>query len=158
MRREKIWYVIMNSNRARILQHLPMDHEPAPEEIMLEAELRKLRDTLGDRPTRSYASAGGGRRSAVEPGTDPLREDMGHFLRDVFDLLERKRSAGKFEGLVLIGSPEIVGLWREMVPDALRDLVRREVTKNLVQLPGAALVTTLRRLMANEGGLAGSQP
>lgn len=146
MKRDRTWYVVMNAGRARILRGLPNERDPAQAEIILQGPRQNLRDRLQDRPARSFASCRDGRRSAVEPGTDPMHEDARRFLRDVFDFLLEQHRARAFDGLVLIGSPDIVGLWREEIPDTLRDCMRAEMKKNLVRWPAARLVPALRAL------------
>lgn len=147
MKTERIWYVVMNAHRARILRGLPGPHQPAPVEITMQAPRRTLRDALRDRPTRSFSSGSDGRRSGVEPGTDPLREDATSFLREVFDYLSDQNAAHSFDGLVLVASPEIVGLWRNAIPDGLKPMVRSEIAKNIVRLPVNELAPALRDLV-----------
>lgn len=114
----------------------------------MEGPQRKLRDVLPDKPTRSFASAGGGRRSAVEPGTAPLEQDMRRFLGEVAEYLEREHKAKSFDRLVFIGPDEVVGLWRVTSPDALRSCVAHEYRKNLVGLPPEDLAAAVRKLVA----------
>lgn len=148
MARPIVWYVVMNAHEALILRDLRELHDPEHRETMLGGPAPRLRDMYSDRPTRSFASAGGGRRSAVAPHGDPMRDAARSFLRDVFDYLERRRMAGAFNGLVLIGAPDTVGLWREVMPGALRSCIRREVARNLVNLPGEKLIPAVRALTA----------
>ena len=147
MRREHLWYVVINSNQARLLRSLPAPDAPPPIEIRLQAMRRNLRNALRDRPTRGHA-LGGGETPAVKPAADPLYEDALRFLHEVFLFLSDEQAAQAFDGLVLIGSPDIVGLWRSEIPDALRKSIRREVTRNLVRLPISELVPAIRALMA----------
>lgn len=148
MRPERIWYVVINSNRARILSGLSKQGEPAGEEVAIQGARHKLRELLSERPARTYACSGGGRRAAVEPGSDPLRADTLEFIRKVFRYLEAQRKTGALEGLIVIGSPDIVGLWRQEIPASLDALVRREVIKNLVRLPAPELAPSIRDLLA----------
>lgn len=146
--RETIWYLVLNAHEARLLHSLPKALGADPGVTLYHGPDRKLRDSLKDRPTRSFASAGGGRRSGVEPGSDPLHEDARSFLAEICeDLAERHRKGG-FDGLVLIGSPEMIGLWRAEAPEALASLVRQEFVRNLVPLPTAELVPAIRALLS----------
>lgn len=146
--RETIWYLVLSAHEARLLRALPKAAGADPGLTVYHGPDRKLRDSLQDRPTRSFASAGGGRRSGVEPGSDPLHEDARGFLAEICaDLSERHRKSG-FDGLVLIGSPEMIGIWRSEAPEALKKLVRREFVRNLVPLPNAELVPAIRALLS----------
>lgn len=151
MQRARIWYVVMNSNRARILRGLPALHEAAEPEIVLQSAHRKLRDALEDRPTRSFSSGSPGRRSAVEPSSDPLREDALRFLRDVFAFLGTERTAHAFDWLVIVAPPDMLGLIRDEIPDPLRACLRLEVPHNLVRHSSAELVTAIRKHLEEAG-------
>lgn len=147
MRKPRLWVIVMNTHKARILHDLLEPHHPDHAETVLEGPDRKLRDVLRDRPGRSFASMGDGSRSAMEPGTDPLREDTLAFLRDVFDHLEKRHSAKEFDELALICPPDLLGLWREAVPDPLQGCMRHELTKNLLKLPEPELMPAVRALL-----------
>ncbi|WP_071672695.1 host attachment protein [Nioella nitratireducens] len=150
MKPERIWYVVLNSHRLRILRELPRPGDAAGPEITWHSPQRHLREALHDRPTRSFSSAGDGRRSGVEPGSDPVREDERMFLRQVFGLLGEERDRESYDSLVLFASPEIMGLWREMVPDRLNRLVTRDLVRNFVRLTTPDLVTAIRRALEAE--------
>ena len=56
MEPKRVWYVVMNSNRARILRGLPPPHVAAEAELTMHSGRHKLREFLNDRPTRSYSA------------------------------------------------------------------------------------------------------
>lgn len=146
MHSERIWYLVMNSNRARILRGLPKPHEAAASELSLQSRHHHLRDHLEDRPTRSFSSASPGRRAGVEPGSDPVREDTLRFLRDVHEFLADECKVKAFDGLAVVAPPETLGLWREVLAEPLQSVIRSEVAKNLVRQSAHELVESLRRL------------
>lgn len=146
MRAERVWYLVLNSNRARILRGLPAPHEPAEAELSLQSRHHHLRDHLQDRPTRTYAIGSPGRRSGVEPASDPVREDSLRFLHDVQEFLSAEQRAQAFDGLVVVAPPETLGLWREGLSEPLALAIRAEVAKNLVRQSSHELVETLRQL------------
>ena len=147
MRNPRLWVIVMNTHKARILHDLREAHHPDHLETVVEGPDRKLRDVMRDRPGRSFASMGDGSRSAMEPGTDPLREDTLAFLRELFEHLENRLRAKEFDELALICPPDVLGLWREAVPDSLQACLHREVTKNLLKLPEAELMPAVRDLL-----------
>lgn len=147
MKSTKTWYVVMNSNRARILRDLPRAHEALPAEITMQGRRRKMADVIQDRPTRSFASAGGGRRSAVEPGSDPIEEDARVFMHELQEFLTKEATAEAFDGLVVVAPSDALGLWRAHIPVALQDRIEQEIIRNLVSFSAPELVAALRALV-----------
>lgn len=143
---QRIWYLVMNSNRVRILRGLSAEHEALGAELSLQSRHHHLRDHLQDRPTQSYSSASPGRRSGVELGSDPVRDDTLRFLRDVQDFLIDEQKAQAFNTLVVVAPPETLGLWREVLAEPLQSAIRAEVPKNLIRQSAHELVETLRQL------------
>lgn len=148
MKPPRIWYLVMNAHRARILQALPEPRGPLPPEVTMHGRRRSMAEIIEDRPTRSFASAGGGRRSAVVPGSDPLEEDARAFMREVQDFLEENARSGAFDQLVVIAPAETLGMWRAQVSDELRGHVRSEIVKNLVRFSTRELVAAVRALQS----------
>ncbi|KAA9006704.1 host attachment protein [Histidinibacterium aquaticum] len=146
MKAPRTWYVVMNTSRARVLRDLPGPREPAPIEISLQGPRRRLREVMEDRATRSYSSAGGGRRAAVEPGSDPIAEDARNFVREVVEYLDKQRLAKAFDRLVVIASSDAIGIWRAELPEALAACVQHEFVKNLVRFSARELVAAIRGL------------
>ncbi|WP_417728786.1 host attachment protein [Roseovarius sp.] len=147
MKAAQTWYVVMNSNRARILRDLPGTHDPLPAEITMQGRRASMADIIEDRPTRSFASAGGGRRSAVEPGSNPLEEDSRAFLHDLQDFLTRAAATSSFDWLVVVASPDAMGMWRAQIPPDLKSRVKKEFVLNLVSFSARELVAALRALI-----------
>jgi protein required for attachment to host cells len=149
MRAKRDWYLVIDSGRARILQGLPAPGAPAGPEIRLSAPVHKLRDLMADRPGRSFASAGGGRRSAMEYASDPVTEERRALVRRALDRLERHRRRGDFDRFVLVAGPRLLGLVREALSPPLKAALAREIEKDLAGLSPAALVEALRREVAS---------
>lgn len=146
MKPERIWHVVMDDGRSRILRKLSGPHEPTPVEIVIQGKNREMRDAFQDRPTRSFSSAGGGRRSAVEPSSDPIEADARAFMHEVLGYLEDQEKAGAFDKLVVIAPPQTIGRWRAEIPNSLQTRVQKEIVKNLMQLSPPELVGAIRAL------------
>lgn len=140
------WYVVVNSNRARILPGLPAPRTPALSEISMHGPNRKLRDVRPYRPVRSFASAGGGRRSAVDPGADPIEEDTRRFLIELATFLERKHEGKAFDQLVFVSPDDVLGLWRSIVSPQLKNCTAEEYRRNLMGLSPEELALAVRKL------------
>ena len=141
----KTWALVLNGARCRILRGVSGWGVDVPSELVLRSESRKLRDIMSDKPGRSFASKGGGRRSAMEYGSDPMAEDQREFIREIFALLESHRRAGDFDKLAIFAEHNMLGQLREMMPQSLTDLVIREVPKNLLHLSEQELAEAVSR-------------
>lgn len=100
---------------------------------------------MSDKPGRSFASMGGGRRSAMEYASDPVAEDQREFIRQVISLLESHRRAGDFDRLAVFAEHDTLGHLRQMMPQTLADLVIREVPKNLLHHSAQELAEVVSR-------------
>lgn len=150
----KIWALVLNGARCRILRGISGKGEDAPAELVLRSESRNLRDIMSDKPGRSFMPAAGGRRSAMEYGSDPLAEDQREFIRQIIALLESHRRAGDFDKLAVFAEHDMLGHLRQMMPPTLADLVIREVPKNLVQLSAQDLAEAVARGLQDGSGMS----
>lgn len=143
MDKKKTWALVMNSTVARILRGF-RDGEfvPAPE-LVMKSPHHNLRDIMADKKGRSFASTGTGRRSAMEYGSDPLREDMKSFVRQAVDILESHYLAGDFTDLAIFADPTVLGIIRDEMSDRLRGHTVLEVHKNLLHLDERELAETV---------------
>lgn len=150
----KTWAVVLNGARCRILRGVSGRGEDAPAELVLRSESRNLRVILSDRPGRTFPPAAGGRRSAMDCGSDPLAEDQRDFIRQIIALLEIHRRAGDFDMLAVFAEHDMLGHLRQMMPPTLADLVIREVPKNLVQLSAQDLAAAVSRGLQDGSGIS----
>ncbi|MGO4910586.1 host attachment protein [Pseudorhodobacter sp. W20_MBD10_FR17] len=146
MKLERIWHIVMDDSRSRILRRLPSPHEATPAEIVIQGKSRDMRDVYQDRQTRSFASAGGGRRFGVEPSSNPIEKDARNLMQEVLSYLEDQQKAGAFDKLVVIAPAQAIGRWRAEISDGLRASVQKEIVKNLMQLSPPELVGAIRAL------------
>ncbi len=144
MSRPTEWILVLSATRARLLRGLPAPGEPARPELVLRAPSHKLRDIMSDKPGRSFSSGSKRMRSAMEYGSDPLRQDEIEFLRQVIALVEAHLHAGEFERLVVVSAPRTLGLWREELPGSLRHIISGEIAKNFAGIDESALPAMLR--------------
>ncbi|MCC5972083.1 MAG: host attachment protein [Pararhodobacter sp.] len=139
LEKRKIWALVMNSAHARIVRSLGWTSDPAdpaspPDELEFATENRSMSDVMADKPGRSFASFGGGRRSAMEYNSDPLAEETRGMIRDIITALEHHQRKGDFKELAIFAEPQVLGELRKMLPGPLRDTVSREETANYLQL------------------------
>jgi protein required for attachment to host cells len=145
----RLWALVINSARCRIVRGLVPHGEKAPAELILRSESRNLREIMTDKPGRSFASMGGGRRSAMEYHSDPVAEDRREFIRQVIALLESHRRAGDFDKLAVFAEHDMLGHLRQMMPRALTEMVIREVPRNLLHLSEGDLAEAVLNALKN---------
>jgi protein required for attachment to host cells len=143
--KSRTWALAINSSRSRILRGLSLGDEEAPAELVMRSEARNLRDIMSDKPGRSFAAAGGGRRSAMEYSSDLIAEDQRDFVRLVLAVLESHRRAGEFDRLAIFAEHDILGHMRQLMPPALREMVICEIPKNLLHLSAQELPEVISR-------------
>ena len=141
----RTWALVLNGTRCRILRGISGRGDDTPAELVLRFEARNLRDIMSDKPGRSFASMGGGRRSAMDYNSDPLVEDQRDFIRQIIALLESHRRAGDFDRLAVFADHDMLGHLRKMIPQSLANLVIREVPKNLLHLSPQELAEAVSR-------------
>lgn len=129
------WALVMNGVRARILRGIEDADGEEPVELASRAASTHLRDIMADKAGRSFSSDASGRRSAMEPGTDPVLRDMQDFAGETADLLERYRRAGDFSRLAVFAEPKMLGILRAEFPATLWSTVFLDLPTNLISLP-----------------------
>lgn len=151
MKAKRIWVLVADGARARIIRELVSGSDAGErlDDIVFDAEHKQLREIMSDRPGRTFASQGA-RRSAMEYHSDPVREREEAFAATLVDHLVRHHTADEFDALAIIAEPRMLGLIRQNLPASIRDLVTREIAKDLTKLPGLRLRDAILEL-----GIAG---
>lgn len=129
----KYWVVAADSAEARLFTRdkkygplVEVDDWLHPESRLKGEELET------DRPGATFASQGHGMDDNA-PGTDAKRQEAESFAGEVADRLDKARARGDFEHLQIVADPKFLGLLRERLDDNTRDLVDKEVDKNMAQ-------------------------
>lgn len=147
MNRERLWSLVLNGTRARILRGLSDDDGSLASELVVRAEHRRLREILTD---ASRAGPSRGETDKEQTGGDrphPVLEDQRDFIRQVIAVLETHRLAGDFAQLAVFAAPDALGMWHQEVPERLAALVVREVRKTLIHLPARDLARTVEHAL-----------
>lgn len=141
-----IWALALNSETARILPGLHRTgHLDAPE-IAMHIDHQRLQDLMADKPGRAFESVGG-RRSAMEYASDPVRDLHRAFLHSVLQRLQKARHEAAFDQLAIFASRPMLGMFRQEAPPEIAALVVREVDKNLLHLSPQTLARTVAQTL-----------
>ena len=119
-----------------------------PQEIQLEVEEILGHDNPAtheqgtDKPGRAFASAGTARSALEETDWHQLGEER--FAADVASTLYRLAHANKFEALVVVAPPKVLGNLRKTFHKEVVDRITGELPKNLTSHP----VPEIEKLLA----------
>jgi protein required for attachment to host cells len=138
------WILIADGARARLLGQ---DRKARAFKPTFEQEFfgtrAQSRELASDRPGRTFESAGRGQpgdvaghgRHAMEPTTDPHRQAEYQFARELSEHLEKAANERRFDRLVLVAAPKILGDLRVLLPKAVQGRIVAEINKDLTRIP-----------------------
>lgn len=125
------WIVVADSEKALLLQNVTDHQDPNFEIIAREDQEPPAMDAdrAGRRP-----DSGPNQMSAMEQ-TDFHALARDRFARDLAELLYRHALKGRFDRLVIVASPQVLGALRGELHPVVADKVVAEVPKTLTNLP-----------------------
>lgn len=143
------WIVVADSSRARIFRATALQGPYAELETLAHTQSREhARDLASDKPGRSYAAAGE-HRHAMEPEHDPADRERQAFAHQIAERIERARTHGELQELVLVAAPAFLGRLRQVLPEQAAKLVKASLDKDLVR---AELADIERHVAQAAGG------
>ena len=149
---KRVWILVADAARARFFASGgEVDGIRAVDDSELENTdlLRHTRDAGSDRPGRSYESVGGARH-AQEPRIDLHRQEKERFARKIADFIATSARSDRFDELILVAPPQLLGELRDALDQQAASRVMREVAKDLMKLPARQLAAQLRSLVRPE--------
>ena len=148
MKRKTTWVVLADHQNVRVLLYdAPARRLDPVEGWAREEHLKAGHDIVTDRPGRSFESAGSA-RSAIEPKSDPRRQDAIRFLTDLAHRLGKAATAKAFDRLVLIAPPRALGELRDLLSEPVREKVVDELNEDLIKHTVESLLTHLDKCKA----------
>jgi protein required for attachment to host cells len=124
-------------------------HETADMESGLH---RFTRETVSDKPGRSFQSTGSGVRHAYEPKHDPHKMEKHNFVHRLVAILDDAFDQHAFKHLIVVAPERTLGEFRTLASPKLRNVVVREVPKELTQYTVPELEERLRPVLEAEAG------
>jgi len=124
--------VVADQSKARIFT-VDDPHGPLQQVDELEhPEARKReQELISDRPGRSFDSNGQGRH-AMGTSVEPKKEEAIRFAKQVAEYLQAAHHEGRFNRLLLVAGPPLLGLLRDKLK-SLSGVNVTEIEKNLGQ-------------------------
>jgi protein required for attachment to host cells len=138
------WILIADGARARLLEQDRKSRTVKPtSEREFFGSRAQSKEIASDRPGRTFDSAGRGQpadvgghgRHAMEPGTDPQRHAEYEFARELSEHLEKAANEHRFDHLVLVAAPKILGDLRALLPKTVHEKIVAEINKDLTKIP-----------------------
>ena len=125
------WVVVASADRADIYSRQKRYSQLEPVQRFDEPRARlKEQDLVSDMPGRAFDSGGQGRH-AMEPdhsGKEHLRES---FVHRIVETLESARGADRFQHLIIVASPAMLGALRAQLSGTTQKRVVAEIDKHM---------------------------
>jgi protein required for attachment to host cells len=129
------WVVVADHQHGRAFQNDGPNRGLQPVDgFSFDTHLHFGRELTSDRPARVF-SAAGGTPHAVEPKTDPHRQEGERFVAGLAAALAAASGRGEFDRLLLIAPPRALGEFRKHLPQKVRDKIVAEIDQDLTQVP-----------------------
>ncbi len=91
------------------------------------------RDIDADRPGQGFDRGGQGQRR-MQPRTDSRRHAKAEFARHLAEFLLREHQRQSYDNIVIVAPPKMLGDLRAALSPSVREVIRAEVSKDLVHL------------------------
>lgn len=148
MKKTITWVLIADGNQARVLVNEGPGkglHQVQGLDFAIPA--LQAREIGTDKPGRGFSSVGG-KRSAMEPRTDPVEHREAEFCRSMAEMLDKSRQHGAFDRLVIAAAPIALGNIRKALSPAVQKTVIAELDKDLTNIPTSQLDKHLDGIIA----------
>lgn len=133
-KRKKTWILVADGARARIFANEGGGSGLASVREFEWPPARKPTRELGvEKPGRTFESADAARH-AMEPRVDWQEFEKQRFARRIARLLARAGDDRRFDALVLVAPPKVLGEFRNALDKATRARVSAEIPKDLTRL------------------------
>jgi protein required for attachment to host cells len=131
MKKTTTWILIADGGRARlVVKENAASAYTQVVDMDFITDSRPTHDVGTDRPGRSHDRMGDARH-AMEPPSDPHREEKRLLAERVAGFLEEKRQKNAFERLIVIAAPKAMGDLRQGFSPSLKAMVVEEISKDL---------------------------
>ncbi len=149
---KRTWVMVADAARARLFMSDGQDVQPIDGATFDNPAAHGFsRDLRSDKPGRTIESVGGAHH-AQEPKHDPHREAKAAFARRVADYVEQGARDGKFDNLVMVAPPQMLGDLRGALGHHAAARLAGTAPKDLMKVPTAELKTHLQPILDAAAG------
>ena len=127
-----IWVIVANQVEAQIYSSQQVAWNIKLFKTLLHEEgAAHARDLVSDAPGRVHDRMGSARHS-MEPNTSVKEEGLRRFVKEIVECLEAAHRKNKFNELVILAAPVVLGVIRKGLTSGLAHAVVKEVPKDVV--------------------------
>jgi protein required for attachment to host cells len=125
-----LWILVADRSKARIFHRAkPSEGIHLVEEIIHPEGRLKEHEILSDRPGRTFSNVGT-TRHGYAPRVDPLDQIGLNFAKVLASKLELARSQNRFERIVLVAAPKLLGMIRTSLDPKTQGLLLKSMDKD----------------------------
>ena len=134
------WIVVADNSRARIFSAETSSSSLEEIEAMTHAEGRLHdREITEDLPGKIKNAGGVAGGHAFEQPTDPKKHESANFAHRIAHFLEGAHNANRFNRLLLLAEPSMLGLLRKELPETIKRQIAFELDKSIASLTPAEI-------------------
>lgn len=148
MKGKRTWILLADSSHARVFLNEGVGQGVSPiAEGTFDAPVLPTREINADKPGVSFDSVGEGRHR-MQPTTDPNRQVKLAFAKRLVSFLEQANNKQKYDRLILIAPPRMLGDLRSALPAKIGNLVYGKLDKDLMHISERDLPDHLAGMLA----------
>ena len=127
-----IWILVANQAEAQIYSSNRISGNLVLVDRLTHAEgAAHVRDLTSDAPGRAYDRIGPARHS-MESDTGVKEEERRRFVKELVERLKTAHLQGRFDQLVLLAAPAVLGVIRKTLNGGLAKAVVKEIPKDVI--------------------------
>ncbi|NJO37632.1 MAG: host attachment protein [Rhizobiales bacterium] len=147
MKRPVTWILIADDGSAHVVSSAGKESALLPvDDLRLQGHPLRDRELGADRPGRSFDRTGEQRHS-MQPRSDPHLVEEERFAREIVAALDQAARRQRFDRLVLVAPPKLMGTLRGLLSQKLADKIVGELTKDLTKIPSHELPEHLEPIL-----------
>jgi len=148
MKPTQTWILVCNGTHAMVMRNFgPSKGIELVPGLQFEGGELPESSMFSDRPGRTFDSHGQGRHIKESP-SDPKREAKFQFAQNISDCLHKELSENKFDRLIVIAPPLMLGDLRKMFSKQLCSRIIGEIHKDLTHSDSENIIDHIKEFLA----------
>lgn len=131
MNHPSTWVVVANSCEAKLFTISKFPHIELLDKLEHPESKLHDQDLISNKPGRNFQSTNT-TRHAYSPETDPKRQEIELFAKQLADYITSNHQKNAFQRLYLIASPAVLGMLRSHFSKQVQESIVKEISKDLI--------------------------